>query len=134
MLNGHSTMVNITVELLTDHTLYLKVTTYVSYRSISFYHKSSIFIGYCRSYYISAVSINQLVDYYKCCLLIDWATHCLLMIDHLYSAKGINFQIQNNVRKRTFCQGFSLILWNNILSNYIPCGPKKSTPLWFSIT
>ena len=53
--------------------------------------------------HVAYFSINQLVDYHKSCLLIGWATHCLLVIDH------INFQIKNNGRKITFYRNLRFI-------------------------
>ena len=54
---------------------------------------------------INTFSINQLVDYYKSCLLIGWATHCIPLV-----AKGIYFQIENNDRKLTCWRGFGSVL------------------------
>ena len=50
---------------------------------------------------VTYISINQLVDYYNSCFLIGWASG-----DRPLVAKEVDFQVQNNVRKPTFCKGF----------------------------
>ena len=68
-------------------------------------------------YNITLISINQLMHRLLQILPFDWLSYSLCIGDRPLVAKLIDFQIQNNGRKLTFCRGFSLFLENNILSN-----------------
>ena len=56
---------------------------------------------------VFTISINELVDHYKSCLLFGWATHALSIGDRPLVAKGI--EIQNKGRKLTFLSRLQVI-------------------------
>ena len=56
---------------------------------------------------ILCISINQLVGYISQNLPSDWLSYSLSIGDRPPVAKWIDFQLQNNVRKRTFFRDFS---------------------------